>query len=68
MLDFMIQIIGEKDSGKTMLAKAIADALNKLGVEVKHCQHSKEDDYKDLSGKVVMISEFRAEKSEMEEF
>jgi len=67
MLDFMIQIIGESQSGKTKVAEVIAKALQKYGMTVKHCEHTIDGDYTNLNKKVVIISEFRAKKQELKE-
>ncbi len=58
--DFIIQIIGAASSGKTKVAHIIADALSKYNVKVEHCEIHKENDFSELDGKNVYITEFRA--------
>ena len=58
--DFIIQIIGAAESGKTKVACIIAEALKKYGVNSAYCEIPDEKDYSEIEGKNVYITEFRA--------
>jgi uridine kinase len=62
MNDFIIQIIGGAECGKTTLATKLTEFLQfEMGMVVENNnQMRQEDDKKNIKGKRVFITEFRA--------
>lgn len=60
--DFVIQVIGSENSGKTKIVFLISKALEEAGVNVEHYQFYKIDnDFCDINGKKCFITEFITE-------